>query len=132
MSIDPLDQIFTDTEQVEQAQREELAALIIPYAAVNRQTGAVYFKPTTDELNSKQKLILYLLCRLALSALPDSPFPKFVTPKEIERDTELPGGTIRPKLTQLVDEKIVVKSGEGYRITPTSLHRVKPVWPNQE
>ena len=132
MSIDPLDQLFINPEQVEQEQREELAKLILPYAAINRETGNVYFKPTTDELNSKQKVILYLLCRLALSALPDTPFPRFVSPKEIERATELPGGTIRPKLTQLVDEKIVVKSGEGYRISPTSLHRVKAAWPSQE
>ena len=129
---DPLDQLFIDSEQVEQAQREELAKLILPYAAINRQTGEVYLKPTSDELTAKQKITLYLLCRLALSARPDTSLPKYVSPKEIERAISIPGGTIRPKLSQLVEEKIVSRSGEGYRISPTDLERVKPIWPKQE
>ncbi len=125
MTEDPLEQLFIRTEQVEQEQRAELATMILPYAGFNPETGQVYFKPTFEELNAKRKIIIYLLCRLALSALPNPPVSKYAAPIEVTKETGLPGGTIRPKLIQLVDEKVVTKSGEGYSILPTHLHRAK-------
>jgi hypothetical protein len=126
MSDDPLDQIFVKPEQVEGENRALLAKMIFPFAGVSAETGEVHFKATADDLNSKQKIIVYLLCRLALSTRPDTVFAVFaaaVSPKEVERGTDLPGGTVRPKLSQLVDERIVVKSGDGYTIPSSSLKR---------
>lgn len=132
MTADPLEQLFVRTEQVEQEQRKLLAALILPYAGINPETGEVYFKTTADELNAKQKIIIYLLCRLALSALPNTSFSSVVSPKEIEKDTNLPGGTVRPKMTQLVDAKLVARSGDGYSIPPAYLHKAKAALPTPE
>lgn len=132
MMSDPLEQLFIRTEQVEQEQREQLAKLIFPYAGINPETGDVYLKPTSDELNAKQKIVLYLLCRLALSALPDTTFSSIVSPKEVVRGTNLPGGTVRPKLGQLVEEKTVIKTGDGYCIPAAFLHRAEATMPTPE
>ena len=121
---DPLSQIFVRTEEVVGEQRALLAQLILPFAGVNPETGEVYFKPTSaDLLNAKQKILVYLLCRLALSTLPNTSFSPYVSPKEIELATRQPGGTIRPKLSQLVsDDKVVIKSGEGYAVHASFLY----------
>jgi hypothetical protein len=132
MTNDPLEQLFIRTEQVEQEQRILLAKLILPYAGINPDTGEVYFKPIIDELNAKQKILIYMLCRLALSALPNTAFSNIITPKEIERETSLPGGTVRPRIGQLVEEKLVIKTGDGYSIPAAFLHRIETALPASE
>ena len=123
MSTDPLEQVFVKPEQVEGQHRALLAKLIFPFAGINAESGEVHFKPTADDLNSKQKILVYLLCRLALSTRPNTSFSAAVSPKEVEHGTNLPGGTVRPKLSQLVDERIVLKSGDGYMVPASSLNR---------
>jgi hypothetical protein len=129
---DPLEQIFIKTEQVEGEQRALLAKLIFPYASVNPETGEVHFKSTADDLTSKQKIVIYLLCRLALSTRPNTVFTATTSPIEIEKATMLPGGTIRPKLMELVKGRVVAKTGEGYYIHAASLHRAKDILPVEE
>lgn len=129
---DPLEQLFVRTEQVEQEQRQVLAKLVFPYAGINPETGDVYFKPTSDELSAKQKIVLYMLCRLALSALPNTTFSNIVSPKEVEKGINIPGGTIRPQLSRLVDEKTIIKTGEGYCIPAAFLHRAQAIMPTPD
>jgi hypothetical protein len=129
MENDPLDQIYVKTEQVEGEQRALLAKLIFPYASVNPDTGDVHFKTTADELNAKQKILLYLLCRLALSTRPGTTFGAEVSPKEVERATMLPGGTVRPYLSDLVKSRAVVKSGEAYSVPAALLPRAAKLMP---
>ena len=131
MSTDPLDDLYIRPDEIQQEQRELLRDLIIPYAGFT-ETGVVHFQPKADDLTAKQKIILYLLCRLALSARPNSEFSKYVSPKELEEGTGQPGGTIRPKLTELVKEKFVAKSGDGYWIPSNYLQRIKAAWPSQD
>lgn len=130
MFEDPLDQIFVKTEQIIGEQRALLAGLILPYASINPDTGDVHLKATADDLNAKQKILVYLLCRLALSTRPDTTFSPIVSPIEITKATMLPGGTVRPNLTELVKMKVVVKSGEGYVVPAAQLHRATNVLPS--
>jgi hypothetical protein len=129
---DPLDQLFVKSEQVAGEQRAILAQLILPYASINADTGDVYFKATFDDLSTKQKILLYLLCRLALSTRPNTTFTVTVSPIEIEKATMLPGGTVRPKLTELVKDRIIVKSGEGYSVPAVNLQRAKKMFSIEE
>lgn len=132
MTNDPLDQLFVKAEQVEGEQRALLAQLILPYASINADTGDVHFKTTFDDLSTKQKLLLYLLCRLALSTRPNTTFTTSVSPIEVEKATNLPGGTIRPKLSELVKDRIAVKNGDGYYVPAMNLHRAKKLLLNEE
>lgn len=132
MQDDPLDQIFVKTEQVEGEQRALLAQLIFPYASINPDTGDVHLKATSDDLNAKQKILIYLLCRLALSTRSNTTFSTTVSPIEIEKATLLPGGTVRPGLMDLVKKKVVNKSGEGYSVPAAQLHRAINVLPRIE
>lgn len=132
MTQDPLDQLFVKTEQIEGEQRAILAQLILPYASINADTGDVHFKTTFDDLSTKQKILLYLLCRLALSTRPNTTFTVAVSPIEIEKATMLPGGTVRPKLTELVKNRIIVKSGDGYSVPAVNLQRAKKMFSIEE
>ncbi|HEX9838909.1 MAG TPA: hypothetical protein VGA72_06160 [Anaerolineales bacterium] len=132
MMQDPLDQLFVKTEQIEGEQRAILAQLILPYASINADTGDVHFKTTFDDLSTKQKILLYLLCRLALSTRPNTTFTVAVSPVEVEKATMLPGGTVRPKLTELVKDRIIVKSGDGYSVPAVNLQRAKKMFSIEE
>ncbi len=132
MTQDPLDQLFVKTEQVEGEHKAILAQIILPYASINADTGEVHFKATFDDLGTKQKLLLYLLCRLALSTRPNTTFTVAVSPIEIEKATMLPGGTVRPKLTELVKERIVIRSGDGYSVPAVNLQRAKKLFSIEE
>ena len=129
---DPLEQIYVRPEQVVGEQRALLAKLIFPFAVVNPESGEVHYKPTSDDLTSKQKILVFLLCRLALSTRPNTAFTAAVSPIEIEKATMLPGGTLRPKLMELVKSRVVIKSGDGYYIHVASLHRAKELLPVEE
>lgn len=128
MNEDPLDQVFVKTEEVAGAQRALLAQIILRYASIISDTGEVHFKPTFDDLGAKQKILLYLLCRLAIATRPNTTFTVAVTPTELEKITMLPGGTVRPKLTELVRDRIVVKSGDGYSVPAMNLQRAKKLF----
>jgi hypothetical protein len=82
-SHDPLDEVFIKPEIVEGEQRELLAQLIFPYASINPDTGEVHLKEPADDLTAKQRILVYLLCRLALSTRPNTSFAATASPKEI-------------------------------------------------
>lgn len=116
-----LEQLVVKREQLERRQKEMLVKMVIPFAAIEPESGRVHIKAPFDELNAKHKVLVYLLARLALSALPDAKLPKSTSPKEIEMGTGLSGGTVRPMLTKLVGERLVVKDDNGYYVSPAAL-----------
>jgi hypothetical protein len=124
MTEDPLVAVLLKKEEVEGENRALLAKLIIPFAAVEPESGQVYFTEAGDKLITRHKILVFLLCRLALVSLkPDATIKPAVTPKDIEEATRIAGGTVRPKLKELTDEKIVFRSGEGYQVTGANLKR---------
>jgi hypothetical protein len=123
MPKDPLDQLFVKPEDIKGEQRTLLAKMVSPFATIDAENGVVHFRLATDDLNAKQKVLIYLLARLALASRPNAVYPAAVSPREVEIATGLPGGTVRPKLMQLYDEHIAVKSGDGYSVSTTTLQR---------
>ncbi|GEM_PF-1469737 len=120
---DPLEDLYVKTEQVEGEQRKLLADIIRPFARMDPEQGNVYFTQVNN-LKPKLKVLLYLLCRLALASRPNPTFAAEVSPKEIEKATRIPGGTVRPKLLELHQEHFIQKSGEGYFVSPHDLPRI--------
>ncbi len=123
MSKDPLDQLFVKPEEIEGAERATLSKMVFPFASIDPESGRIFMKPTFDDLSTKHKVLVYLLARLALSTRPNAPLPAIASPKEIEKGTGLPGGSVRPNLTLLVREHIVSPSGDGYLVPSASLRR---------
>lgn len=121
MTEDPLDVIFDTPEELEGVIRDRVAKMIKPFAMIDPENGTFYTKAAWNELTSKRKVLVFLLARLALSTR-NPGFSKVVTAKEVEDSTELPGGTVRPKLVELVKDRIAFRDKDsGYNIRSTSM-----------
>ena len=121
MTKDPFDEIFEAPEELEGLNRDRVAKMIKPFAMIDPENGTFYTKAAWIELTSKRKVLIFLLARLALSTR-NPGFSKVVTAKEVEDSTELPGGTVRPKLGELVKDRIAYREKDsGYDIRSTSM-----------
>ena len=112
MENDPFDKIFGKPEELDREKREALASLIEPYAKIDPENGVFFPNQNWNQLSTKLKILAYLLSRLALSSRNPN-FPNSVSTKDVENDTELPGGTVRPKLRQLIDDRVVDQNIDG-------------------
>ncbi len=126
---DPLDQLVMKTEEVEGEYRELLAELLKPHVRIDPDTGKVFFVPYPPRLNTKQHVLIYLLAKLAISQKNDR-FDPIATAKEVEDATGLPGGTVRPKLTELFRERVISKSEAGYFVEAANLHKARSILEN--
>lgn len=114
MNENPLSKFFQKPEDLEKETLERLARLMEPFVKhIDSTNGAIRFNPAfNDKLNSKQKVLVFLLARLAL-ATHNPEFSAGLLPKEIEVEADLPGGTVRPKLTELMDDRIIARDSDG-------------------
>jgi len=117
---DPLDAIVISSEVVEGENRKLLADLLKPYVRIDPDTGSIHFIKYPPPLSAKQHILVYLLAKLALSSKKPEYSPA-AQPKEIEEATRLPGGTVRPKLRQLLEEHVISQGEEGYYVEPVNL-----------
>ena len=103
----PLDRLFVS----QKVDLELLAETILPYVqlyASAADSGEILFTEEWGRLNLKGKLLTYLLGRKALSLsgrLPE--YEEGATPSQIEAETREKGGSVRPTLSHLVEEKLV-------------------------
>ena len=121
---DPLDELITKASEVEGEYRLLLANILKPHVRMDLDTGKIYFIQRPPKLNTKQHVLVYLLAKLAL-AQKNPDFEPIVTPKEIEENTGIPGGTVRPKLGELLKERIISRGEAGYFVEVMSLYRAK-------
>jgi len=124
ISNDPLDQLVMKAEEVEGEARKLLADLLIPHVRMDPEAGKIFFVPYPPKLNTKQHVLVYLLAKLAL-AQKNEYFDAVATAKNVEDATGLPGGTVRPKLTQLFKDKIISKSDVGYFVEVSNLTKAR-------
>lgn len=105
MQDDPLGKLF-DTTSV-QDQRELLADTVYPYARIDGETLEVHFTEEGEALTSREKILVFLLMRKALF-MRNIVSKEAMGPSEIEKGLmTIPGGTLRPLLRKLVDERLV-------------------------
>lgn len=126
---DPLDQLIMKAEEVEGEYREILADLLKPHVKLDPEIGKVYFIPQPPKLNTKQHVLVYLLAKLALAQKNDKLEP-VASAKDVEDSTGLPGGTVRPKLSELFRERVISKSEAGYFVEAANLHKARSILEN--
>ena len=123
MSDDPLDQLFVTDEEVIEDSRALLFKMVSPFAQIKSGSGQVDYKEAADALNAKQKILIYLLCRLAIALKNGANAADPVLPRDIELATDLPGGTVRPRVKMLLDDRIVTRTDAGYAVQTGGLRR---------
>jgi hypothetical protein len=123
---DPLDDLVVKTEEVEGENRKILAKILIPHIQIDPEKGTIYFIKQPSNLNTKEQVLIVILAKLAM-AQKNQDITPITTPKEIEEISGLPGGTVRPKLSDLLKGKIIEKSSVGYYIEARNLYKARAI-----
>jgi hypothetical protein len=123
---DPLDDLFVKKEEIN---RELLARLLVSYVKiyVDKDTPEIVLTKETQKLNIREKLLIYLLARKAIVfRLGEEVYTEYVSPMEIEKETGLKGGSIRPLLRQLLDERLVANDAneKGYYVPTHAIENI--------
>lgn len=126
IDVDPLDEVITKSDEVEGDYRRLLADLLKPHIRIDPEKGSIYFMGQPPKLNTKQHVLTFLLAKLAMSQKNPEIAP-IATSKEIEEGTGLPGGTVRPKLSELFNEKVISKGSSGYFIESINLYKARSI-----
>lgn len=113
---DPLSQLIIDTDELD---RQKLTSLLNGYCAISKE-GQI--RPITNfpNLDSTSKILAILLAQKAIQALGLSDTDQ-ISPKQIEQLTGLPGGTVRGRLTNLREQRIVEGVNGTYSIPNHSI-----------
>lgn len=125
MEKDPLDDLFVDKAKLDRAL---LAKLIQPYIRLFGESGkaGVTTTPNWKALNVSQKIITYLLGRKALKLKGLlSEEEERCSPSEIENATGMKGGSIRPNLSKLADERLLQQENGKYWVPDYALGEIE-------
>jgi prolyl-tRNA editing enzyme YbaK/EbsC (Cys-tRNA(Pro) deacylase) len=117
---DPLQELLLDADEVDRAQ---LAQALLGILGVDKKTGRVVLKPGFNDLDARRRVLAFLLgAKVAqLLGLAET---EAVAPKDLEKQTGMPHGTVAPKLGQLLDEKFIAKTPQGgYHVAPHQVTR---------
>lgn len=114
---DPLEALLVDRDEIDRA---ALAGALEGVLAVNRADGAPVQGPLYEGLSARQMVLAYFLWARA-AVLLGLREDDALTGKMIEELSGLPGGTVRPKIGQLKDSRLIRAAGSGYEIVPSAL-----------
>lgn len=119
MSKDPLADLLLDADEVDRA---TLSKAVVGLLGIDSSTGRVVLKPGFASLDTRKKVLAYLL-GAKVAVLLAKAESEAVSPIDLARQTGLPKGTVNPKLSHLFDERLVSKTAAGaYYIAPHQIH----------
>lgn len=124
---DPLSSLIVDESHLA---REELADTLRPYLRLGR-SGQVVIDRAFDQLTALQKVACILL-GLAAAHMLDLRDRRGATPQEIVRVSGLAGGTVRPKLSELLRDRYAVRDGHDYAIPIHAIRRITDLLRSRE
>ncbi len=116
---DPLDTLFVSGDEVN---RELLARILRPYLRLDEKGGVYPLNLfSANNLTNRQQIVLLLLARKAYALKTNS--DEWIGPTELSKLCNIPGGSLRPTLRMLVEERIAEEEGGRYRINPFQLQK---------
>lgn len=120
---DPFEKLF-DASTVED-RNELLAKTVYPFARfTSRVDPEIVLTTEGEDLTVREKLLVYLLASKILHLKELRP-QENASPTQIEKETGIPGGSIRPNLKALSEDNLVRNiEGQGYYVPD---HRIKQV-----
>ena len=118
MRKDPLEDLLLNAAEVDRAR---LASALGESLGIDTESGRVVLKPGFSTLNSREKVLAYLLGKKAAWLLGKLE-TEAMTPKAISTETGMPSGTVNPKLKELRECHLVSQTDSGsYYVAPYQL-----------
>ncbi len=118
---DPLDDLFVDETAVD---RERLASILNGYADIGQETGRLVTTPAYDELAGDEKVVITLAAERAkeIKGAVDS---ASMGPSAISDASNVPVGTVKPKVRELAEEGLIYDGEDGYSVEPPELKHIE-------
>jgi len=111
---------------VSKASEDAIEGVVTGYVMYDPKAHIVHLLPDATHLGLRAKVLLFLTAILGWTFVTEEVIPTSATPSEIERQIGIPGGSIRPTLRSLRDEKMIVQDSDGrYRLPTHSLTKVR-------
>ena len=104
--------------------KDILASILDGFIKINPDSGEIMLLPNYSKLKNKEQIIIILLSFKALKEL-GLREKEDVSPKEIERVSQLSGGTSRWILRDLVAERTLICEKSKYKVPNFILHNIK-------
>ncbi|KKS96463.1 MAG: hypothetical protein UV73_C0010G0048 [Candidatus Gottesmanbacteria bacterium GW2011_GWA2_43_14] len=120
LSDDPLSQLIVNTEELD---RKKLAELLDGYCAISKD-GQIRPISNFPQLDSTSKVLAIILAQKAAKTLGLVETDQ-ISPSSIEEISGLPGGTVRVKLMELRQQRIVDSTKGSYSIPNHSIIHVR-------
>ncbi len=126
----PFASLFVDTQPFDPVL---LAKILKPYVLLYKSEPYVEFTKAGEQQTIKGKILLYLLAKKALkeTGVIEEEEEK-ATPSEIEQITGLKGGSIRPTLKRLLEDRLVRVKGGGYFVPNHVLPEISRILTDHE
>lgn len=112
---DPFEKLIRPKAQFDDETKRKLANILEPYLWLDPENNSIIFKEDSRNLTAIQKILVFALARKVISLINNSETGNF-TPTDVETETQLPGGTVRPKLGELLKKKILNRTERGYEL----------------
>lgn len=118
-----LDELFVSGKEVDQ---ELVAKILAPFLRIDRDSCSIVPNERWLALNNELKIIVFLVARKAMKLRDLLIDNEGALPAEIEKETGLKGGSVRPRLRDLFEQKIIDKTGDARYFVPNySLTKIK-------
>ncbi|MER2514151.1 MAG: hypothetical protein ABTQ25_17335 [Nitrosomonas ureae] len=112
---DPFAKLIRPKTQFDEETKSRLANLLEPFVWLDPENKSIIYKEDSLDLNAMQKVLVFALARKAIALISNSNAATF-SPNEVELQTQIPGGTVRPKLVELSKKKILNRTEDGYEL----------------
>lgn len=115
MSDNPFAKLIRSKTELDFEAQQRLANLLEPYIWIDPDSNLVVFKESAPSTTTLQQVFIFILA-YKVKNLINPELSESASPSEVVEGTNLPGGTVRPKLAELTKKKLVLHSKDGYAL----------------
>lgn len=120
---DQLDDLFVSGKEVDQ---ELVVKILTPFLRIDKDSCSIVPSERWLELSNELKVLLFLVARKAMKLRGLAIDYEGALPAELEKETGLKGGSIRPRLKDLFERKIINRTEDARYFVPNySLTKIK-------
>lgn len=121
--MDPLEDLVVSGKELN---RELVGKILKSFLKIDRDSCSIIPGERWIKLNNESKIMLFFLARKAMKALDLAIENEGATPAEIETELGIKGGSVRPVVRKLLEQRIIARTGEGRYFVPNySIEKIK-------